>query len=371
MLRCKIRFNNKKTNAHISQVLTGYKLLEKEGVIGLDVVDRHTEFRKLGMYDHTSIVEVRFDNSTLVYDMADGYQSITDKKRFDSHLDKVTYYFKRSFLPEFHIGMRNQCKMKPYGLNYHCTCRGNPYDVRDRGSFSLGELRKTISYYFGERKWRRLIDYRQFVSNEHYDQYRVLFLTRLWDSSAIHKNVLRNSFPEMSDLELSQLVDKWRCDLENTTASRIQLLYGLREHFGDVFNGGVENSEVARRKCPDLIVDARKTSKEQFMKLVRSNYVCIASTGLHDSIGWKTAEYVTNGRAFLTEPLRYTVTGDFSAPRNYLEFTTPEECIQLCDKLLNNVNMIHEIENNNATYYARYLAPDQIIRRSLEVAGIL
>lgn len=370
-MKCKIRFNKNNGNTHISQVLTGYKLLENTGILDLEISDRHIEFRKSNLYDHNSIVEVEIGDELIAYDMGDGYQSIVDKDLFDSHLDKVSYYFKRSYLGKFHKGMRNEDKIKPFGLNYHCTCKGNPYDFVEAQPFSLKDLKTRLSFWHGNYVWEKLINYKNFVSNFHYKSYKILFLTRLWDSDSISLENLHSSFPTLNSNKLYELAENWKSDLNVVTNNRIQLLYALKKYFGQLFVGGVEDSKIARKLCPDLIVDQKYTSKKYFMNQLRSNYVCIASEGLHHSIGWKTAEYVTNGRAFVTEPLYYEVTGNFSAPFNYLEYDSTENCINLCEKILKDVDLIHYIENNNATYYKNYLAPDQIIKRSLEVAHIL
>lgn len=39
------------------------------------------------------------------------------------------------------------------------------------------------------------------------------------------------------------------------------------------------------------------------MRLMKQSRICIATTGLHDSIGWKFAEYVVAGRTIVIEPL--------------------------------------------------------------------
>lgn len=366
-----IKFLQDGKAAHNSQILTGYKLLEKQGLLKIQY-DNHFNFCQQKLYEHNSIVEVEVDGKILAYDTADGYQSIMRKDVFDQQLDRVYLYFKRSYAPEFHIGTNSESKVKPLGLNYHCTCKGNPFDRFELLGNPLLDARRFISYMHGDRKWRHLINYRNFESNNHYEKYNILFLTRLWDTSNINKENLKRAYSYLSENEAAILAENMIESFHNINNTRIAILRKLRDEFPTGgWTGGVEYSDIARKECPEFIVDSTITDKANFMKMLKENYICIASTGLHNSIGWKTAEYVTNGRAFLTEPLKYKVPGGFSAGNNYIEYTSADECIEECIALINHVEKIHMIESNNAEYYKKFLSPDQLILRTLEVSGIL
>jgi hypothetical protein len=78
------------------------------------------------------------------------------------------------------------------------------------------------------------------------------------------------------------------------------------------------------------------TNKRHYLELVRSHAVCIATTGLHGSTGWKFSEYVAAARGIVTEPLRYEVPGDFKSEQNYLEFTNEDELIAGISDLVRN-----------------------------------
>ena len=89
-------------------------------------------------------------------------------------------------------------------------------------------------------------------------------------------------------------------------ADRIELLHRLQSAFPAQFTGGVSDNACARRQCPELIVPDRLTGKRAYLHRMQHTEICVASTGLHGSTGWKLAEYVAAGRAIVTEPLRYT-----------------------------------------------------------------
>ncbi len=181
---CTILFNNNPSNVHISQILTGYKLLENQGILKIKSAAPFTEFRSSGHYEHNSIVEVKINGKKIVYDMADGYQSIHRKDVFDKQLDGVDFYFKRSYDKNFHLEMKNRDKVKPLSLNYHCTCKRNLYDKFVWNNFSIAEVKRFLEHSAG--LGNKALDYTVFESNGvAYDEYKLLFFARVWDSSGL------------------------------------------------------------------------------------------------------------------------------------------------------------------------------------------
>ena len=109
-------------------------------------------------------------------------------------------------------------------------------------------------------------------------------------------------------------------------ADRIELLHRLQSAFPEQFTGGVSDNACARQLCPELIVPDKLTGKRAYLHRMQHTEICVASTGLHGSTGWKLAEYVAAGRAIVTEPLRYTLPGGFEEGKNYKTYTSPAQC---------------------------------------------
>ena len=61
--------------------------------------------------------------------------------------------------------------------------------------------------------------------------------------------------------------------------------------------------------------------------MVKESDICITTTGLHRSIGWKFAEYIAASKAIVTEKLNYSPGTELKANTNFLEFDTSEELI--------------------------------------------
>lgn len=364
---CNIKYNTAPGNTHVSQILAGYKMLADRKFIKIKKAVPCTTFRSEGNYEHNSIVEVSFGDRIIAYDMADGYQSIHRKDVFDTQLDRIDFYFKRSCYPDFHSQMKNRGKVKPLGLNYLCSCKGNPYDKYYFGQYSVSEIKNFLIHQ--KNKKSNSCDYSIFESNrQEYEQYNLLFLTRLWDSSGISAQGMQKTYPYFSESEAKVEAEKWKYSLDIATKNRIEYITELRKHFGDRIITGVSNDEFSRRICPDLIIDDNITKRENYIRMIKENYICLTSEGLHHSIGWKFAEYVAAGKAIITEPLYYEVPYGFSDGKNYLVYNDLSTCIDQCEYLLGDVSRVHLMEAANREYYREHLSPDMLILDTLKIA---
>jgi hypothetical protein len=156
-----------------------------------------------------------------------------------------------------------------------------------------------------------------------------------------------------------------RISLNETRARCIAL---LRRELGATFTGGFAPNAYARRQYPDLIVGENSASQGHFIGALRDFPICVATTGLHGSAGWKLAEYVATSKAIVSEKLQYALPGDFAPDRNFLQFESPEECVERCVALVRDRSLRGTLMENNASYYRAYVAPDALVRNALDSA---
>ena len=117
------------------------------------------------------------------------------------------------------------------------------------------------------------------------------------------------------------------------------------------------------------IVSPALTERKRYLRTLHAHDICIASTGLHESIGWKTGEYVAAAKAIVSEPLCYQVPGEFREGIHYLPFTTTEECLAAVQTLLAEPYKLFAMKKANEIYYSRYLRPDVLVKNTLEIVA--
>lgn len=339
---CRIRIGGHAP--HLSQICAGFTLLEQRGLLKIQY-EGLTQLRREDRYAHSNILEAEIGGAILAYDVADGYEEILQKELFDAQLERVTRYFKRSWDPAFHAGMKNRRKMRPLGLNYAVTCRENYMDRNGRGTCQLSA--------------------EDYMSHNSYPAYKGLFSTRLWNPESIQGKIVKKLHPFLSDEDANGIAAQNIDDIERLNTQRMELIRACREAFGDRFCGGLEGSLYAKRRAPDLVLPPEDTLKSAFLRRLQVNYVCIATEGLHHSIGWKMAEYTTAGRAILSDPLRYRLPGEFRSPRNFIEFRSTDDCVRRLGELLKNPAHIHRLEQSSFAYYNTYVRPDALIYNTL------
>jgi hypothetical protein len=175
---------------------------------------------------------------------------------------------------------------------------------------------------------------------------RVIFLARTWE-------------PVEADDEGFDVLNEMRA----------ACIRALRAAFGPRFVGGFSRTALACRRYPDCVVGADfSTRRSDYLRLLAAYPVCVATTGLFGSVGWKFAEYVSLSKAIVSEPLEFEVPGPMAAGENYLEFTTPQQCVDAVARLLEDRELRARMMARNREYYLEYGAPDALVARVLHAA---
>lgn len=309
---------------HVSVLITGLRMLQESGKIELEL-----EKEADGEKNSQAGMEMSVNGLKVYLDVSDGYNNLSFIRE---HIDDYDIWFKRSFSRELNeeYGLS---KIVPLGLNY-------------------GVFDSFVSRVFGKETVKtfllRLIGIKPDfeIGVKDYEGYpklnrvpQICFTARLWSGE--------------ENREINQM--------------RISLVRKLRERYGSSFHGGIYKSLEAEQMCPDLIVNKVFTQKSYYLKRMKKCDICIATTGLHDSVGWKLAEYVMASKVILTEPLNYYVPYGFEKGRNYLEFNSADECVSLIDELLNDAERMKSIMQNNFDYYRKSLNAESMMGKIIEI----
>lgn len=324
---------------HISQIATGFHILKKQG-FPVEIVDK-TGDRENPFFD-LPVACAEYQGKKIIYDLWDGYQNPVDMKKC---LDWCDVYFKRSFSAEKNAALfpEEQRKIFPLGFNYHVTYPTSPVNEPKLKSLLKPLMGKAPEPYFVPKVFEGK------PRNTEPKNVKILFQAQLWD----HRDP--DLSPEMAE----------ECAYINRT--RIAIVRALKETYGAQFFGGLRDSALAREMAPELIQPEKYTERRKYLKLVHSCDICIGSMGLHESIGWKTAEYIAAAKAIVNETFHYSVTGDFEEGKHYLSFVTAEECIEAVRTLVENTEKRLEMQAANAKYYQEYLKPEVLVKHTLDL----
>ncbi|MDP3630261.1 MAG: hypothetical protein Q8S43_04820, partial [Actinomycetota bacterium] len=337
-------------------IVSGFFELARAGSIDLTVRTGEAVF---GL---TPLVSAVIDGRTrVIYDTHDGYNFLDSSQApaqgFDFLLEEYDLWFKYTCVETINAKLRNHAKVRPLGLiSGFFGSHHNPYDV---GLWPL-ELRQAARTLVGTSSCLSSITS---ANSRHLwpEQYetgpvpgdgRALFIAGAWDPAA----------PEVS----SEQIRQERFDLNEYRAG---LVRSGREALKERFVGGLQRSAFAELHYPDCIYDGPEaTNRWAYLKTLRHASVGIASSGLHGCAGGKLAEYVAASRGVVTTPLGMILPGEFAAGLNYVAASTPEDSIDCCRGLLDDLSRLTAMMSANGAYYEAYVRPSACVRNTIRVA---
>jgi hypothetical protein len=359
MIKCEVFSYS--TSDHATLIHTAFTLLAARGDI--EITYNFKQYSRFGKtpqqfvdpYDLQGVFVVVNQEKTIFYDTSDGEALLEDV------LEVADLYFKRSYR-ENAIPDQYKEKVFPLGLNYQVYA--GMFDMHEfyRLFFSARNYTKSPKELV---KWvlrNTLLKYNPTLKNMHLppqpnQKPGVLFMTRAWDADNCPYPI-----PE-------EFKEVWRLECIGINETRAEVIKILRKELGSRFYGGFAHSSYTLKHYKDSVLeDNNAASKGNYMKILRKYPICIATTGLHHSTGWKFAEYVAFSKAIVSEELCFSVPGNLEADRNYLEFNNAEECVTQALKLFEDKTQRVEMMEDNYEYYKKYLLPDKIVLRTLHIA---
>ncbi len=333
---------------HLEQLYSGFEMLKKRAIVNIVYTN------ELQPYNKINIVKARVnDRFDVIYDLFDGTDWIlgeTLQKNLEYYKQYLQsdYYFKRSFNNEFYEKISEFTQVKPFGFNY-------PVNIKQTVNHKIVNVfKELIDYPFFHKHFNFNTHSVQPIEVEHLPIpnriNKIIFFVRLWDPSG-----------QFEKLESNQIKE----EREHINLSRVNYIKACKNEFGELFLGGVQDIPFSRKYCPDLIVPRFITNRRTYLKTLKESNICIATTGLHGSTGWKFGEYIAASRAIVSEPLNFLVPGNFTEGINYLKFSTKNELIDNVSVLLHNPLKMTEMMFANYSYYQEYLRPDMLVLNSL------
>ncbi len=352
-IKCNIILSS--LSEHLTQILSGFGVLQKNNIIELSISkDKKFEIGHLSK----PILKVIINNSIkVVYDTFDGSSISVDDYNW------CDFYFKRSFDRVLISDSYKLKKIFPLGLNYSVYGPNNFYKYKLYYSISsvksvkniknliipLIRTSKNLSRIFKTSNGCYTSFYQNFESIPRFEQPpKILFLTRLWDPNRTKSKKL---------IEERHFINQMRIDI----------IRSLKKEFPKIFVGGLAPDEFTNKAAPDCIVtDQKIIQKKEYLASLKTANICISNQGLLGSNGWKLAEYVAGAKSIVSEKLNYEVPGNFLSGKNYLEFSTIDDCIQKVDFLVKDPDLRYKMMVENYNYYHQFLRPDMLIWNTLK-----
>jgi hypothetical protein len=338
---------------HVQQIYTGFCLLHRRGVLNVkqtipaDCLLNKTDPDRWVPYRFSNVKVIVGNRTSVCYDMHDW--SWIDP----ALLAEVDFYFKRSFDSEYVAQLRERHKVFPLGLNYPVFCAGPDGFRLQRSAFYAGRTRikAVLKALYVDRfvasaseRLNHLESYPDFAAEP-----RVLFMAKAWDTARIPDRTQKEAVEVLND-------------------TRAQCVRRLRKELGRRFFGGLAHDAYSASRFKDaLLPDARLADKRQYIEILRHHPICVATTGLNGSTGWKFGEYVALAKAIVTEPLRDVLPGNLAAGTHYLQFNTPDEVAAAAVRLVEDRDVRCAMMMNNYRYYRAFLRPDVLVLNSLAI----
>lgn len=348
---------------HVQQIYTGFKMLADSGWGSIHQEIRPPVAGSLSRQQHLRSltdthlkVDVRNNSNeklTLYFDTH-------DSKEIDPvHLEACDFYFKRSYssryVAECHPGQRH--KIHPLGLNYFVLPDRVDSLALQRNLFISTSVRERMHGLVRALDTGSRVMYHARVDSLHAPpepalEPRVLFMVTAYDP---HDDPTRS--PEKIEERI------------HNNELRAACVRRLRKALGPRFHGGFMLNDYTAQHYRDVLVDdPAETRKGNYLRLLRRFPICIATTGLHGSIGWKLAEYVAFSRAIVSEELKYELPGHFAPGENYLPFSSPENCVEQSMRLMEDAALRERLMRNNFLYYQHHVRPDMLVFNAISTA---
>lgn len=356
---------------HSSYIQTGLFELERIGLIKVKVqlyIKKNNgtlTVEKNGNITRTSRPQPKTSLYTLVdSSMGKKITFATDLYDFAEHFSEIAlndydFYFKRNFESGCATIINQDFKNKilPLGLTFRVRSDNNHSKSKFKYGVVLSNLILNIKFdrlFFIRLKRAYDTIYNHLKKAE---ENRIIGRFENYEKSFIGTNILFQTrcFLHEKDEDVKQIHQQ-----------RYHLIKLLRQHFPDAFMGGFVPSKIANEKYGDALTNV-PTAPEEYLDAMKKAKIVIYTRGLANSPAWKMAEYLSQGKVIIAEPLTAELPFPLTEGKELLYFQNDDELIHKIKIVLEDEALAAHLSKNARLYFENHVHPVQNTKRILEL----
>lgn len=353
-----------------SYIQTGLFELEKKGVLTVQVAThfKHHKGTSTVHTDGTIVHSKKAHPKTSLYTLLDHSNNTTIRFAADLYdhaphfssraLQECDFYFKRNYESRFvkAIEAKAHAKVHKLGITF-----GSLSENRRRlGKFKTGLFVTNLTLNL---KWDRALVKRLLKT------YR--FQKSHWNFTNTARTISR--FEHFENAATNTIIFQTRCflheednDLQEIHQQRYRIIKLLRKNFPDIFKGGFIPSPLAKQKYADALTNV-PSEPEAYLDAMKKAKIVIYTRGLANSPAWKMAEYLSQGKVIMAEPLTAQLPVPLTNGKELLYFENDTQLIENIRRVLTDEALAASLSKNARAYFEAHVHPVANVKRILEL----
>jgi hypothetical protein len=194
---------------------------------------------------------------------------------------------------------------------------------------------------------------------------------RHWQFINTSRNISR--FEDFEKAGANSIMFQTRCflhendvDVKQIHQQRYHIIKLLRQNFPDRFLGGFVPSKIANENYGDALTNV-PTAPEEYLDAMKRAKIVIYTRGLANSPAWKLAEYLSQAKVIIAEPLTAELPVPLMEGKELLYFQSDTELIEKIKMVLEDEVLATHLSKNARAYFETHIHPVQNTKRILEL----
>jgi hypothetical protein len=137
---------------------------------------------------------------------------------------------------------------------------------------------------------------------------------------------------------------------------RAYLVKSLKKALGNDYCGGLVPDYVSINNYPNELT-FMSTDPNDYLNHIKESSICIYTKGLQNSPARKLPEYLSQGKCIVSERMETELPHNLEEGKHIFFYDNINECINICEKLLKDGELVQQVSKNARRYYEDYLDP--------------
>ena len=181
--------------------------------------------------------------------------------------------------------------------------------------------------------------------------------------------------PEKHDNSEKKIFYQKRCfpyepneDIKSIHIQRFNVVNLLKDHFGEIFIGGLSKSKIVEEKYLKAITNLSSVPSE-YLKMMNECDIIVYTRGIANSIGFTLPEAFSQRKVVISERIRNDVPCLLEEGKEVLYFDDDTSLLNAINRVLDDDLLFDSLRNSGRAYFEEHIHPHKNMERILKIMG--